>query len=111
MFRFYYAAICCLQINVSAGLTNGATGTLVAFHWPAFRRQQLKDGDLASVVYVHFDGDIDRQHLSRVEGLTHTVEIRPRVFTFDGKRGTKINRLQFPLVPAWSITIHKSQVK
>ena len=84
------------NINVEQGLVNGAIGTITEIVWPLFRRDQMYDKDIPSVLIDFGRAGI---HL-----------IRPKSIQFPALRnyGT-IERTQLPLIHCWACTVHKMQ--
>ncbi len=97
-----------LNLDVSDGLCNGATGRVVKIHDGKMPRGQPE------VLFIQFDnekvGKKLRMNTVYPEGIpTNTVPIKPHSGVLRGKKGKKTVRYQFPITLAWATTIHISQ--
>jgi len=97
------------NIMTSDGLVNGALGVITRMEWPDGRHAPLHDGEMPLCVYVKFDdprvGRVMAAHSSHGD-----VPIEAVQSVFQGKRaGLVIARQQYPLLPAWALTVHKVQ--
>ncbi|CAK9069143.1 ATP-dependent DNA helicase PIF1 (DNA repair and recombination helicase PIF1), partial [Durusdinium trenchii] len=88
-----------LNLRIEDGLTNGACGYITEIDSDEHR--------VVSTIYVQFDGEVGKLTMSEFGGSS--VAIAPHTMRFTGKDGKTVRRRQFPLVHAWSKTIHKSQ--
>jgi len=80
------------NINVEAGLVNGAIGLVTGF-----QKSKTECGIQISSVNVKF------------ENITDSVKIERQSSTFEVLKSIYFTRKQFPLILAFAITIHKSQ--
>ena len=90
------------NIWTERGLVNGAVGTVVNVAWSP-EADFLHDSP--SVIFVMFD---------EYDGPSMDIDGQPGAPMFLSKRefihnGASCSRIQFPLTPAYAITIHKSQ--
>ena len=95
-----------VNIDVSDGLVNGASGTMEAI---------IKTGNQVSLLLVQFQHD----HVGvKAKSHSHYREQHPNavpinrhetVFNIGRNRAAEVSRRQFPLVLAWATTIHKVQ--
>ncbi len=96
-----------VNVDVSDGLFNGAMGTLVDVEIGA-------DGQV-KVMFVEFDnpivGAMAKQARPANPKHKNAVPITKVEATFfkDGNRGVECHIIQFPLVPCYGLTIHKTQ--
>lgn len=94
-------------LNKLGGLCNGVIGELRGIKWTGLRREQLHEGDLPECIYIRFEGNVHRKHLSSHPLYSDCVQISPRTWEFDGKRAVKIFRTQLPVVLSFATSIHK----
>ena len=93
------------NIDVSDGLVNGARGEVVHI--------VSSNNDTVTHILVKFDHPnvgIKAKQISQFRQRYPTavpLKKHEAVFLAEGKRGSEITRLQFPLTLAWSTTIHK----
>jgi hypothetical protein len=95
------------NLSVSAGLVNGACGTVEEVSWMGFRRCQLDAAEQPENIAVRFDSAIRRDRC-RQDGC---VLIQPHDVYYDGNGGAQCIRRQLPLRVAYATTVHKRQVK
>lgn len=85
--------------NIGDGLVNGSMGTVHLL--------KTNSNHCVTVVYVKFDDSMSGVLL---QDPNHEYSIPlERIKSEFLCNGRTINRYQFPLIPAWSVTIHKSQ--
>jgi len=95
------------NVDVLQGLTNGAMGTIVEFHWEKENNNSSEkhvNADLPISVTVQFDNI--KNHTDKNK---KSFDILPISVKFFGKYNTIWERIQLPLKPCWATTIHKSQ--
>ena len=97
-----------LNLDVSDGLCNGATGRVVKIYDGKMPRGQPE------VLFIQFDsekvGKKLRMNTVYPKGIpTNTVPIKPHSGVLRGNTGKKTVRYQFPVTLAWATTIHISQ--
>lgn len=111
--RVYVGAVvqCVLNLDVSDGLTNGATGEVMSFS---------TENEMVKVIWVLFDKEevgakwrSTSQHLREIYNVSNLawtpVEKVDLDFTFRKDSPDCISRLQFPLRLAAATTCHRSQ--
>jgi ATP-dependent exoDNAse (exonuclease V) alpha subunit len=84
------------NINLQKGLVNGSMGNIIEIVWPYFRRDQMYDEDVPSVL-VDFGRD----------GV-HLIEPRSVQFPALLNYGT-VERRMLPMILCWACTVHKMQ--
>ncbi len=97
-----------LNLDVSDGLCNAATGTIVKIYEGKMPYGQPE------VLYIRFDNDKVGRKLRRntvyPQGVpSDTVPIKVHSDVIKQSSGIKTVRYQFPIKLAWAITIHSSQ--
>ena len=91
------------NVDVADGLVNGARGEVV----------HVVTNNVTSVL-VKFDNRVGLKSIqtspqrARFPNAVHLNKYKV-VFFAKGKRGSEIKHMQFPLILAWSTTIHKVQ--
>lgn len=91
------------NIDLSCGLTNGARGEIVAI---VHRETGLAAQEELPEVLVKFDGYTG---LSCLPDEPKVFCVGPLKRTWHNSRGKTLSRTMLPLVPAYGMTIHKSQ--
>ena len=98
-FIFAVGAVVMLRRNIdtSAGLVNGARGIITAV--------DLQNPAEVSAIHVRF---FDKR-VSIPNSEKTSIAITPISAYFHGKKGSLLQRTQFPLTLSWACTIHKVQ--
>lgn len=89
------------NILTSDGLVNGAQGYVKSINY------STENPNMSSSISVLFDNP----NIGKVYNCDSSdfIDIKPLTVKFYGKQGLEIERTQFPLIPSYAITIHKSQ--
>lgn len=90
------------NILTSDGLVNGAQGYIKSINFTTDNK------NMPQSISVIFDNP-NIGKLYNCNSSTNAIEIKPLTVKFYGKQGLEIERTQFPLIPSYAITIHKSQ--
>ena len=91
--------VMCIK-NLGDGIINGSTGEVHSFE---FRR----DNEAVRAIFVQFD---DRDSGNPFKDPNRDDAVRIEEYSQEFRyRGRAVNRVQCPLIPAWSVSIHKSQ--
>lgn len=88
-------------IMTTDGLVNGAQRYIESINY------SIDNNSMPKSISANFDNkNIGKQFVCNT---SNAIEINPLTVTFYGKEGVEIQRTQFPLIPSYAITIHKSQ--
>jgi len=91
--------VMCIK-NLGDGIINGSVGTIHSFG-------MKPDKETVDAVFVQFD---DKNSGNPLKDPNRDDAVRLEDYSQEFRyKGRHINRVQFPLVPAWSVTIHKAQ--
>lgn len=95
------------NISISDGLVNGTMGIVKKFKSPAFRRDQLEEGELPEAILIQFD---DATVGARIKNSDGYIAITPVTATFQAVKGYgDVERRMLPLILSWAVTDHKLQ--
>ena len=105
------------NLHTELGITNGATGRIASIHYRAENVIQGTDSGLHRIEHSpeYIIVEMDHVSMRRLEGLPpNHVPIFPRTRSVcvkmpRMKKKTSFSRCQFPIVPKFSCTSHKSQ--
>ncbi len=85
--------------NLGDGIVNGSMGKVHSF--------EFSETGVVTATFVLFD---DRSSGSLLQDPNRDNSVRIEKYSQEIRyMGRSINRVQFPLIPAWAVTIHKAQ--